>query len=126
MAYGDTGGTITELVVTCETPATGTVAISKGDAVKLTGNYTVDNATDAEDTVVGQALADSTTNSQAIPVRMRGVCVFTYTGTAPTVDGQTGIVASDTDGAVKAPASGAGVGINLKVDTSTTKVHVLL
>ena len=100
--------------------------ISKGDAVKLTAAYTVDNATDDEDVVIGQVLADSSSNSEAIPVKVRGVCIFTYTGSAPTVDGAAGVLASATDGTVKAPASGNGVGINLKVDTTLTEVHVLL
>ncbi len=126
MAYGDVGGAITELVITCQTPGSGTIAISKGDAVKVTGEYEVDNATDAEDVVFGQALADATDNSVAIPVKVRGICVLAYTGTAPTVDGVAGILASATDGSVKAPASGNGVGINLKVDTTATEVHVLL
>ncbi len=126
MAYGDIGGAVTELVITCQTPASGAVNISKGDAVKLTGAYTADNATDAEDVVFGQALADSTNNSEAVPVKVRGVCIFEYTGSAPTVDGQAGILASATDGKVKAPATGNGVGINLKVDTSLAQVHVLL
>jgi len=43
MAFGDVGGAVTELVITCTTPATGTVNIAKGDAVKLTAAYTVDN-----------------------------------------------------------------------------------
>ena len=123
MAFGDVGGSITELVVTCKTPASGTIAISKGDAVKLTGEYEVDNATDAE---FGQALTDATENSVAIPVKIRGIAIFTYTGTAPTVDGVKGVLASDTDGSVKTPLSGDGGGINLKVDTAVTKVHVLL
>ena len=126
MAYGDIGGAVTELVITCQTPASGDVDISKGDAVKLTDGYTVDNATDDEDVVIGQALADSTSNSEAIPVKVRGVCIFAYTGNAPTVDGAAGILASATDGTVKAPASGNGVGVNLKVDTTLTQVHVLL
>ncbi len=126
MAYGDIGGAVTELVITCQTPTGGSVDISKGDAVKLTAGYTVDNATDDEDVVIGQALADSTSNSEAIPVKVRGVCIFTYTGGAPTVDGAAGILASATDGTVKAPASGNGVGVNLKVDTTLTEVHVLL
>ena len=126
MAYGDVGGAVTELVITCQTPSSGTISISKGDAVKLTGAYTVDNATDAEDVVFGQALADADDNSVAIPVKVRGICIFAYTGTAPTVDGAAGILASATDGSVKAPASGNGVGLNVKVDTSATQVHVLL
>ena len=126
MAFGDVGGSITELVVTCKTPASGTIAISKGDAVMLTGEYEVDNATDAEDVVFGQALADATENSVAIPVKIRGIAIYSYTGTAPTVDGVKGVLASATDGSVKTPLSGDGVGINLKVDTAVTKVHVLL
>jgi len=126
MAYGEIGGAVTELVITCQTPASGDVDISKGDAVKLTGGYMVDNATDDEDVVIGQALADSTSNGEAIPVKVRGVCIFAYTGSAPTVDGAAGILASATDGTVKAPASGNGVGVNLKVDTTLTQVHVLL
>lgn len=126
MAYGDVGGAVTELIVTCQTPSSGGVAITKGDAVKLTGAYTVDNATDDEDVVFGQALADSTTNSEAIPVKVRGICIFTYTGTAPTVDGSAGILASATDGTVKTPASGNGVGVNVKVNATTNQVHVLI
>lgn len=126
MAYGDVGGAVTELVITCQTPGSGGVAIAKGDSVKLSGEYEVDNATADEDVVFGQALAAATENSVAIPVKVRGISIFTYTGTAPTVDGVKGILASDTDGTVKTPASGDGVGINLKVDTGNTQVHVLM
>ena len=126
MAFGDVGGAITELVITCQTPGSGTISIAKGDALKLTGEYEVDNATAAEDVVFGEALAAATDNSVAIPVKVRGISIFKYTGTAPTVDGVKGVLASATDGSVKAPASGDGVGINLKVDTGNTKVHVLL
>ena len=126
MAYGDIGGPVTELVITCKSPASGGVSISKGDAVKLTGAFTVDNVTDDEDVVFGQAMADATDNGVAIPVKVRGICVFAYTGTAPTVDGAAGILASATDGTVKVPASGNGVGINVKVDTEAGEVQVLL
>jgi hypothetical protein len=126
MAFGDVGGAVTELVLTCQSPASGTVSIAAGDAVKLTGPYTVDSATDDEDAVFGQALANVDKNGVALPVRVRGVCIFTYTGSAPAVDGVKGVVASATDGKVKAPASGNGRGINLKVDTGTAQVHVLL
>ena len=126
MAFGDTGGAVTELVITCRTPASGTVAIAKGDAVKLSDAYTVTNATDAEDRIFGQALAAATQNDVAIPVRVKGICVFPYDGTAPTVNGTKGILASATDGKVKTPASGNGFGINLKVDTAATTVHVLI
>lgn len=126
MAFGDIGGAVTELIVTCKTPATGDVDIAKGDAVKLAGPYTVTNATAAEDPVFGQALAAATTNGVAIPVRIRGICIFAYTGTEPAVDGAAGIVASDTAGVVKTPASGNGKGLNVKSDTAAGEVHVLL
>ena len=126
MAAGDVGGPVTELVITCLTPASGTVSIAKGDAVKLTDGYTVDNATDAEDAVFGQAQAAADANGVAIPVTVKGLCVFGYTDTAPTVDGATGVVASATDGKVKAPASGSGKGVNVKVDTVNALVHVLV
>ena len=63
MAFGDVGGAVTELIVTCQTPAAGTVAISKGRCGEADGRYTVDNATDAEDTIFGQAMADAEDNS---------------------------------------------------------------
>lgn len=126
MAFGDVGGAVTELIITCQTPAEGAVAIAKGDALKLTGAYTVTNATAAEDPVIGQAMASATQNNAAIPVKVRGIALFTYTGTAPTVNGLAGVLASATDGAVKAPASGNGIGVNLKVDATASQVHVLL
>lgn len=126
MAYGDVGGAVTELVITCTTPASGTVDIAAGDAVKLTGAYTVDNAATDEDAVFGQALADAAANGVSIPVKVRGVCIFGYAGAAPAVDGAKGVLASATAGKVKTPASGNGIGINVKVDTGTSQVHVLL
>jgi hypothetical protein len=126
MAFGDIGGPVTELIITCKTPASGTINIAKGDAVKLTGPYTISNATDDEDPVFGQAMGAATANGVAIPVKVRGICIFTYTGTAPSVDGAKGVLGSNTDGTVKTPASGNGVGINVKVDTTASKVHVLI
>jgi len=126
MAFGDVGGAVTELVITCKTPANGAVSIAKGDAVKLTADYTIDNATVAEDAVFGQAMADASDNGVAIPVKVRGVCIFEYTGADPTVDGTAGVLASGTAGKVKTPLSGNGVGLNLKVDSAAAQVHVLL
>jgi hypothetical protein len=126
MAFGDIGGPVTELIVTCRTPSTGTVAIQRGDALVLTGNYTVDHAAAAGAVVVGQALVDCDRNSAAIPVRLRGVCEFAYTGTAPTVGGAVGIVASATAGKVAVPGSGSGRGLVFKVDTTAVTVQVLL
>ena len=127
MAFGDVGGVVTELVITCQTPISGELSIEKGDAVKLTNEYTVTNATEAADVVFGQALASVAANDGCIPVKVRGVCIFEYTGeTAPTVDGIAGVVASATSGKVAAPALGNGKGINLKVDATSKLVHVLL
>lgn len=126
MAYGDVGGSVTELVITCKTPAAGPVSITKGDAVKLTGAYTVDNAAESQDGVFGQALADVDTEDTALPVRVRGVCVFAYAGAAPVADGEHGVLASAEAGKVEAPVSGTGVGRNLKVDAAAMQVHVLL
>ena len=74
----------------------------------------------------GQALADEDRNDVPIPVKLRGICLFGYTGSAPVVNGTAGVLASATDGKVKAPASGNGVGINVRVDTAISVVHVLL
>lgn len=126
MAFGDTGGVVTELVITCRTPGEGAVDIAKGDALKLTGPYTVSNATEDEDAIFGEALASTTENDKAIPVKVRGISIFRYTGTAPTVDGVKGVVGSDTAGVVKTPESGNGHGVNLKVDAGASEVHVLL
>jgi hypothetical protein len=126
MAFGDIGGVVTQLVITCMTSEEGTISIAKGDAVKLTGPYVVTNVTSADDAVFGQALADSSLNCDAIPVKVRGVCILPYTGNDPVVNGTAGITASATAGKVKAPATGNGHGINLKVDSNAQLVHVLL
>jgi hypothetical protein len=126
MAYGDVGGAVTELVITCKTPAAGDISIAAGDAVKLTGAYTVDHAAGAEDPVFGEALADVAGNNKSVAVKVRGVCIFNYDGDAPLVDGQQGVTASGTAGKVKAPATGNGRGLNVKVDAAASKVHVLL
>lgn len=126
MAFGDVGGPVTELIITCRTPAEGAVDIRKGDALKLAGPYTVTNATEAEDPIFGQSMAPANENGVAIPVKVRGVCLFAYTGEAPPVDGATGVAASATAGAAKAPAEGAGRGLNLRADTAAGRVHVLL
>lgn len=126
MAFGDIGGSITELIITCTTPATGAVNIKRGDALKLCGPYTVTNVTAAEDVLFGQAMADAALNDAALPVKVRGICIFEYTGTEPVVDGVKGVLASATDGKVKTPASGNGVGRNLKTESASSKVHVLV
>lgn len=81
MAYGDVGGAITELVITCVTKPRGSVHISKGDAVVLTGAYQVCN--NAWGTIFGQALSDADLNDEAIPIKVRGVSVFRREGFLP-------------------------------------------
>ncbi|HOK09983.1 MAG TPA: hypothetical protein PLT82_11205 [Candidatus Hydrogenedens sp.] len=126
MVFGDIGGTYTELIITCSTPSTGTVSIHRGDALKLTGDYEVSNAFAGEDVIFGQAMSDCDTNESAIPVKVRGVCIFDYQGTPPTVDGLKGIVGASVPGKVKAPATGNGFGRVIKVEPATSRVHVLL
>ena len=126
MAFGDIGGTVTELIVTCRTPAEGTVAIRKGDALTLSGDYTVAHATADDDPIFGEALADVALNAFPIPVKLRGIASFAYTGDAPTVDGVAGVALSATAGKVKKPATGTGRGTVLKVDPTAGLLHVLL
>ena len=126
MAYGDVCGAVTELVISCRTAASGPVSIAKGDVLRLTGAYTVDNAAESQDGIFGQALANADTEDTAVPVRVRGVCVFRYSGVAPVVDGECGVLASAEAGKVEAAVSGTGMGRNLKVDEAAMQVHVLL
>jgi len=129
MAYGDVGGPVTELVISCKTPDRGAVDIRKGDAVKLIGPYTVTNKMAEGNLIFGQALADIDENGIAILIKVRGICVFTYTGDeVPWVNGAKGILASNIAGMVENPSFGRGdgVGINLKVDAAAKEVHVLL
>jgi len=126
MAFGDIGGTYTELIITCSTAAMGPVSIHRGDAVKIVGGYEVTNAFVGEDIIFGQAMNDCDTNDTAIPIKVKGVCIFTYQGIPPSIDGVHGIVGSTQPGKVKAPASGNGYGRVIKVETSTNRVHVLL
>jgi hypothetical protein len=94
--------------------------------VKITGDYTVTNATAPEDAVFGQAMADAAGNGVTLPVRVRGVCVFAYDGTPPVVDGSKGVLASGSAGKVKAPSAGNGNGLAVSVDAANNEVQVLL
>ena len=58
MAFGEVGGPVSSLVLTCRTPGTGTVDIHRGDAVKLSGAYEISNVFETGDRIFGQALAD--------------------------------------------------------------------
>ncbi len=126
MAYGDIGGAVTELIVTCKGPIRGE-AISKGAAVVLTGGYEVGLSLTPERRIFGQAMVDAAEFAEAIPIKVRGICIFAYIGPPPTVDGEHGVVASCfKPGLVVMPGVGYGCGINLRVDTEKSEVHVLL
>ena len=126
MAYGDIGGPVTELIITCKTAATGEVAITRGDAVKLSGPYEVDNAITDGDRIFGQALADCDRNDAAIPVRVRGICNFPFTGTAPSVDGISGVLGATGTGTVQAGTTGNVVGLIVKVNNTESTLEALL
>lgn len=125
MAYGDVGGPVTTLIITCKTSGDGPVDIHRGDAVKLTGPYEVSNELGEGARVFGQALADCARNDAAIPVRVRGICDFAYSGAAPEVDGLAGVVGI---GAGKVEVSGLppAVGLVVKVDVAAQRVETLL
>lgn len=122
MAYGDIGGAVTELVLTCQTRNEGVVAIAKGDPLALIGNYTITNDFDGNDAVFGQSLASADRNSQTIPVKVKGVCIFTFEGDAPSINDT---VRCGAPGTVRR-AGLNGTGIVLKVDEAAQKVHVLI
>ncbi len=126
MAIGDIGGAITQLIITCRTVPYGKVSIRKNDAVTLCGPYTVGNVNPDDEPVFGQAMTDADENDQAIPVRVRGVCIFEYDGPCPMVNGFAGVLTSKPDGMVKASVIDCGYGVNLKVDEAVKLVHVLL
>ncbi|MCK5862589.1 MAG: hypothetical protein KAH38_08895 [Candidatus Hydrogenedentes bacterium] len=126
MAYGDLGGPVTELIITCKTPSTGDINITRGDAVKLIGPYEVDNTLTAGDRIFGQALAACSLNNTAIPVRVRGICDFAYSGAAPAVDGISGIVGATGVGAVQAGTGDTAAGIMVKVNNTAGILEALL
>ncbi len=74
MAYGDLGGPVTELVISCKDASID--GIKNGDAVALVGEYEVANDEENSD-VFGQAIANSHPG-YAVPVRVRGLCVFRH------------------------------------------------
>ena len=119
MAYGDVGGAENWRSVSFVTPSSGTISIAKGDAVSLSGNFEVNNDFSAEDVIVGEALAAADENDQLLAAKVSGIAKFRYTGVVPTVDGAAGVLASATDGQVKTPASGNGVGRNLKQEETS-------
>ncbi len=126
MAFGDVGGSYTELIITCCTPDSGAVNIRKGDAVKIVGNYVVTNVMSNDDPIFGQAMCDCAELDSPIPIKVRGISIFKYEGTAPLIDGVKGVAGSVVAGRVKTPTTGNGTGRVVKVDPANTLVHVLL
>ncbi len=124
MTYGDIGGPITELILTCRVAATAP-AVRRGDAVALTGPYEVTADPGDGAPVFGQALADAEPGN-IVSVRVRGMCLFRFAGAAPVTDGARGVVMSAAHGVVRAPASGNGSGRAVCVRPAEQIVDVLL
>lgn len=126
MAFGELGGPVSGLVLTCRTPETGTVDIRRGDAVKLTAAYEISNVFTAGDRVFGQALADCSLNGTPVPVRVRGVCDFRYSGAAPVVDGVSGVTGSAEAGKVVLSSAAGAAGLAVKTSAEAGIVEVLI
>lgn len=129
MAFGDVGGPVTELIVTFKTVPDGPVDIKRGDALVLLCDYVVQRTTEYGQPVIGQAMADCDRNSAAIPVRVKGVCEFRYSGAAPVVRGIVGIVSGRIAGQVSIKPGGyegRERGIVLRVNAAKQTCEVLL
>lgn len=127
MALGDVGGTVTEPVITCRTISDGWVTIEKGRALRLCGEYEVDDTFAPESRrVFGEALSNAGENGEAIPVKVRGISIFTFEGRPPEIGDS--IVGANTPGRVVVNESDdpQGVGTVLKVVKAAQLVHVLL
>lgn len=124
MTYGDIGGPITELILTCRVASTAPL-IQRGDAVALTGPYEITSSPGDGAPVFGQALSDAEPG-RIVSVRVRGISLFRFSGSIPVVDGLRGIVMSATPGVVRAPASGNGSGRVVCVRPAEQIVDVLL
>lgn len=126
MPFGDLGGVVTELIITCQTVDVGEVDISRGDALRLVGPYTVSNVMDEGDAIFGEALRDARDNAVALPVKVRGISRFPYTGPAPRLDGRSGVIGALLPGMVRRGSPGMSSGIVVKVEPEQQYVHVLL
>jgi len=126
MAFGDIGGPMSVLILTCKTPNTGEVLLQQGDAVTLTGDYEVLNTFAEGDRIFGQVLEDCSANGAAVPVRVRGVCDFRYSGEAPAVDGLSGVAGSTEAGKVTVSSAANAAGLAVKVNSGSGTVEVLL
>lgn len=125
MAYGDVGGPITALAITCKTADTGNVALHRGDAVKLTGPYEISNVFEEGDLIFGEVLMDCSENNTAVPVRVRGVCEFQFSGNTPVLDGVSGVIGTGT-GLVLVSDETNAAGLAVKVNEERGTVEVLL
>ena len=126
MAFGEVGGPVSSLVLTCRTPGTGTVDIHRGDAVKLSGAYEISNVFETGDRIFGQALVDCSLNDAPVPVRVRGVCDFPYSGATPEVDGISGVAESTEAGKVILSSAANAAGLAVKANSDAGTVEVLL
>lgn len=84
MAYGDVGGCVSELVITCKHAVHDTYELKNGDAVYMQGNFEVSRMPSyAGQEIFGQCLKDSgnidRTEPVPVPVRVHGVSKFYVT-----------------------------------------------
>lgn len=127
MVYGDMGGPVTTLILTCRAAAqVGGVLIRKGDAVKLSGTYEVTNKMIDGDSIFGEALEDCTEAGTTLAVRVRGVCTFPFVGDMTVPDGKSGVVASAERGKVRPQLHPTGQGLIVRVREDQELVEVLL
>jgi hypothetical protein len=126
MAFGDIGGPVSALIITCKTPDTGEVQLQRGDAVKLTGPYVVSNVFEEGDQIFGQVMADCSTKGAAVPVRVRGICDFPLYGQIPQVDGISGVIGATEAGEVVLSSAANAVGRAVKVNAEAGTIEVLL
>lgn len=126
MAYGDVGGAVTELIITCKTKEEGKINIEKGDPVCLVGDYTISN--DGENQILfGQAMMDSTSNGVAIPVKVRGIAIFELKDSiVPKLDGGDKCFISTKNPKLLITTRGIGSGTIVQENQETKEVHVLI
>ena len=127
MAFGDFGGPVTSLIITCRAADNnGTVAIKKGDALKLVDNYTVTNVLADGDAVFGEALEDCAEAGAALAVRVGGICTFSFTGDGFGPDGFSGVVGSSEAGKVRPGTERNARGLIVRTRNSIKSLEVLL
>lgn len=127
MSLNEIGGAVTQLVITCRTPASGEVDIKRGDVLVLKDDYTAGHADQAEEVILGQAFASVAGNNRPLPVLVRGVARFAYTGAAPDLTGEANALCSSSEpGKAAKDEFGAGKGVALAVDDAAGTVDVLL